>query len=756
MTAAPAFPRALERVTFALALTGFLAVAVSGEVGPLTLAFGLGGMLFSRLRHRLPWTPTERQWNWSTGFVLGLCLGHWRFVHSDLLPPIVFFTTHLQVLRLFSSRTARHVLQVIVIAFAMMLLASVLTTSPLILPLIIVFGFCLLLGLILLTMRREAEAVAPAGPRPGEAPLTDALNGLINGRFFRGMAGITLTLYLLAATFFVVLPRYQGNDWFRGLRTSSGPSGGGTATAGFGQSVSLGSISRIRLDPRIVMRVWPVRTPGDPDPLAGRSHLRLRGQGLGLFDGQNWQAIGFDEPKYLAPYSPLAAFGAEGAGRSRLSLRIDQERGATPVIFGQAMPVSVTLLESFPRNISHNLTGGWSRFDSEGVLQRSITYQTDSALAGEGPHAPMVRPGSPYQPLDLTGAENPELLASRIAATFYDNSRQRDEFTPFLSTELWDDYLPMIRALAAHWTVEAAATDPVAIANAFQRRLHTEYAYTLEPRVVDERFPIAGFLHETREGHCEYFATAFVLLLRSAGIPARLATGYLSPEWNDAGRFYVVRESHAHAWAEVFAPDRGWMTYDPTPPGGLPQQSTLTAWMRMSHWLDAHRHTWYRWVIDLDQNEQTELFGRLGIPFQAWRQALVQSLFDLQALARAGARTGLSLALLAGALGLAAVALVLALRFLPRRQATAWRRGRVRTDVAPYYHQMVRWLTQRGHARAPGVTPLEFARRLGQAHAPLAPVAEVTELYYRERYAAAPLPEGERRRAAALVESLMA
>jgi transglutaminase-like putative cysteine protease len=96
------------------------------------------------------------------------------------------------------------------------------------------------------------------------------------------------------------------------------------------------------------------------------------------------------------------------------------------------------------------------------------------------------------------------------------------------------------------------------------RFFHDEaFVYTLDPPTTGEK-PIETFLFETRKGFCEHYATSFVYLMRAAGIPARVVTGYQGGQWNPVGRFLEIRQTDAHAWAEVWLPDNGWMRVDPT------------------------------------------------------------------------------------------------------------------------------------------------------------------------------------------------
>lgn len=123
--------------------------------------------------------------------------------------------------------------------------------------------------------------------------------------------------------------------------------------------------------------------------------------------------------------------------------------------------------------------------------------------------------------------------------------------------------------LASHWA--AGSETPAAALEAVARHLRAEYKYSLEAERNDRHDPVLDFLFEHREGHCEYFASAFALLARSIGIPARVVTGYRVAEKNPILGHYVVRERNAHAWVEAWLDGRGWVSFDPTPTVELAQ-----------------------------------------------------------------------------------------------------------------------------------------------------------------------------------------
>jgi len=160
-----------------------------------------------------------------------------------------------------------------------------------------------------------------------------------------------------------------------------------------------------------------------------------------------------------------------------------------------------------------------------------------------------------------------------------------------------------------------------------------EFYYTLQPRPLGQK-PMQQFLFDTREGFCEHYASAFTIVMRAAGIPARIVTGYLSSEVNPYGDYLVVRQSDAHAWSEVWLEEEGWVRIDPTARvaperirqglDALPEFSTspvllgdntapARAWLKLSRSWDAMNHAWYQFVLGYDYKKQKELLEKFGL-----------------------------------------------------------------------------------------------------------------------------------------------
>jgi len=291
-----------------------------------------------------------------------------------------------------------------------------------------------------------------------------------------------------------------------------------------------------------------------------------------------------------------------------------------------------------------------------------------------------------------------------------------------------------VQELAAGWR-QSARSDAEVVRAALAHFRTEKFYYTLEPPALEDD-PVDEFLFETRRGFCEHFAAAFVTLMRSAGIPARVVTGYQGGEYNPSGNYLIVRQLDAHAWAEVWLPGQGWARVDPTAAvaperieygtegirrllargavlGGLPSETLrdllalgaleqVRQQLRLS-W-DAANTAWQRWVLGYDRARQRELLAQLGFE-------------DVNPLRLLGA-LALLISLVMGA------------------YVVATRRRAPRPDpVQRAYFDFCRKLAHLGLVRAPQEGALSFAERGAHRHPQLSDaIHAITQFYLRLRY----------------------
>jgi transglutaminase-like putative cysteine protease len=165
---------------------------------------------------------------------------------------------------------------------------------------------------------------------------------------------------------------------------------------------------------------------------------------------------------------------------------------------------------------------------------------------------------------------------------------------------------PRIQQLAAEVMGDGSTE---AQAERLERYLMSEYSYTLELGAEEPDNPVENFLFDTREGHCEYFATSMVLLLRSQGVPARMVSGYLGAELNPLEGYYIVRQSNAHAWVEALIGGQ-WRAFDPTPASGRPQGGSGGLLQLLAQTYDYLLFRWDRYVLTYGFLDQADIFVR--------------------------------------------------------------------------------------------------------------------------------------------------
>ncbi len=210
--------------------------------------------------------------------------------------------------------------------------------------------------------------------------------------------------------------------------------------------------------------------------------------------------------------------------------------------------------------------------------------------------------------------------------------------------QLPDALSARVQTLARSWR-DKADTDRE-VAQMALDYFHSEpFVYTLTPPLLGEN-PLDEFLFSSRRGFCEHYAAAFVMLMRSAGIPARVVTGYQGGEYNPVGDYWLISQSDAHAWAEIWLPDTGWERVDPTLavaperiehaldlgtlPSGAPvrfqtgEDSLFSrGWRRLRYSLDAVNNSWDQWVLSYGPELQREVLIALGFSQPSWQNMIL-------------------------------------------------------------------------------------------------------------------------------------
>jgi transglutaminase-like putative cysteine protease len=272
---------------------------------------------------------------------------------------------------------------------------------------------------------------------------------------------------------------------------------------------------------------------------------------------------------------------------------------------------------------------------------------------------------------------------------------------------------PRVTKLARDWV---GSEGPANAARAIEAHFHRDFRYSLQMPDKRAADPLAEFLFERKRGHCEYFASAMAVMLRTLGIPSRVTTGFYGGVYNSISGWHVLRASDAHSWVEAWIPGRGWVTYDPTPSD--PDAAGPGMFQNAALWMDAAGQFWRDWVLSYDRDHQLVLAARVQSAQKNWtRQGWTTPLW----LRWSGMHAPEGAFWWAvGALVLAGIAMYGRRWFAMLGRWRLFRRARSGRnwhghEAAMLYERMLTTLARRGFTRASSQTPQEFAREIPQS-----------------------------------------
>ena len=298
---------------------------------------------------------------------------------------------------------------------------------------------------------------------------------------------------------------------------------------------------------------------------------------------------------------------------------------------------------------------------------------------------------------------------------------------------------PRVHQLAMTVILHANASNRYDAAKAIESHLQREYPYSFDMKASGPD-PLADFLFNVKTGHCEYFASAMVVMLRTHGIASRVVNGFLPGEYNDAAGAYTVRQSDAHSWVEVYFPEtRAWVTFDPTPSAGRTETVRTGLTAQLQKYGEALELLWFQYVVGYDKQEQRSLASSIH-----------NRVFDYGRIASNMLNTMsryLNGNVLAVAAGVTAFALALLLLLFGQR-IWIWTRARITQSSGDgralsnvkFYERLISLMEQRGVSRDQHLTPLEFANTLRSNE-----VMVITRAYNRVRYGGQKLSPAERK-----------
>jgi transglutaminase-like putative cysteine protease len=380
----------------------------------------------------------------------------------------------------------------------------------------------------------------------------------------------------------------------------------GQATTGLSDRMRMGSMSEVAQDDSIAMRIRFI------DPPPAQREMYFRGPVLSRFDGKEWR------PAYSA-YSPPRSEPLVNGPAIRYEVTLEPLRmTALPLL---DVTTEMTPLEGLRTSRRDDLSWNADRPVTQ-RLRFSATAYTDFK------HGPQTRENSLREYVALPPGFNPRTLAWAV--------------------QLGDD-------------PRYADATPTQLAQAVMNHIRTGgYSYTLaaDPYLggPDGHGAIDEFWLDRKEGFCEHFASAFVVIMRALGIPARVVTGYQGTDLLPEDGYYLVRQSSAHAWAEYWQDGIGWIRADPTgavapdridrsrrlaPPPGLVAGAlggiSPQFWADLRNAWETANNRWNQWVLNYSRGQQLDLMKRLGFSAPSWEDMALLLIVTLSLLSLLGA-----------------------------------------------------------------------------------------------------------------------
>ena len=756
--------RQFKPALYALLLLGFTGFAMAAE-NPLIWVIGVAGVLL------------HLQFTRSGGFrplprlvanLITIAAAGWMVlrIRQAVDVPILAigeFLVLLQLIKLYEQRANRDIAQLLVLSLLLMVAAAI-SKPSLLFGLLLVGYLCLSLYCCLLFhLKVETDhARLTSGPYP--QPVDPAMVRHDQRQLSRSMRRLTafasLAAVFMAVVVFLLFPRGTGAGLVGNVDFK--PS---QAMTGFSDTVSFQSVARIQQNTTPVANVR-ITQDGKPWGAAGQEIL-LRGNAPDFYvsdpaspDRWKWLRGNRDDTDLLAASDDnTQVFSEPDDDQPVFKQEIRLQPTGTDVLFG--MPGLVRLTPG--REMRFRYSPADQVLQSLDPLTQEIRYTVFSTngpipVAGE---AKRVN----YK------LYNPAMVLPRRLRADADALKIDPRIRDFVMQDAvcgTDDNGNLAQQRLD--TDKPSALD-AKIAENIIHYFNEHFAYTLDltdARKLNDTDPLVQFLYDFKKGHCEYFAGAMALMCQSIGMEARMVVGFKCDEFNSVGGYYLVRQSHAHAWCEIVTP-AGWTTFDPTVgrlADGAPQTSAW--WQNVRHFIDYLQFTWGDNVVNYDAESRTSVIQSVD---DGMANAAVQSSDWIARVRRWFNEANfyfISSGLISLLIWMMGVGLVVAVgRFLYEK----WRLRQIArriglTELPPedklrlarqlgFYDELLRSLERQNIARPPNMTPLEFGRSIdflpGKTYDT---VQRLTAIYYQIRYGNAGLSGGLRRRLDRVVESL--
>jgi Ca2+/Na+ antiporter len=698
------FDQFFRLISYAVAVCGLFALTVSGGVGVLVAAVFILVTVLAWFIEDTRWQLSERLGIVLVFLFIPLFYLDWKYQLSGFAAretvaagSLARLILVLAGIKLLQRKSDRDWIFLYLISFFEILLAAGLSISPLFILSLVLYLLAVVCAIVTFEIKKASGKVLEK-----KANKTAKINYLDLDRKTVFRLPVTAVGLLILVTFFAIplffsLPRTGGAGFGKSL---SG------ATTGFSDSIRLGEIARVQQNNEVVMRARI--DEADKDKVR---HIKWRGVALDYFDNYGWRKtrINANEP-FTRTERDFFLVGSAINANNLVTQTVYLEPLDTPILFSLARPVafqgSFQLLTKDPEGSISVTRNGAERFSYK--VYSDVTVPSDERLRADN---------TAYSQQQKRYLQLPSRIDERIGAS------------------------------AAEIIRSANADNRYDKARVIESYLQNNFGYTLDLRAGGDE-PLADFLFNVKEGHCEYFATAMAVMLRTQGIATRVVNGFQTGEYNETADIYVVRQREAHSWVEVYFPqENAWVTFDPTPAAGRFSEENAGGIIgSFNKYLEALETFWIQYVVSYDNQEQKSLMRSMRNNIQDYQMeaATWANLLQLRlnewwrevrgdaGLEKSAWAIGYGILYL---LGLLFGVWLIAWLYRKFKKLKMWEKLRAflrrekEDSIVEFYERMQNVLKRKGFERASHQTPLEFAFALKMPEA-----VKITEKYNRVRF----------------------
>ena len=567
------FEKYLHVFSCVLVALGFSAIAMGGSyvsiacAGLVSISIYFKFHTFIDERLNIPKTFI----NISIVSLLAYSLYDIFFMSRDIVGNAIRFVIVLQLIKLFSAKKSRDWLQMYALSFLQLLASTVISESITFAIPFFIYLFFVTWTLTLFNLKTQVEGLNTNKSSQELQHLLKSRN-VVKRSFFTATAALCSLILLFTFIVFFSIPRVSFKNF---LRRAAKPKD----VAGFSKEVDLGTLGNIQASSEIAFRVELKNRELSKKELA---FTYWRSNSADNFDGKTWRSTRNRFKVMRMNQNNDTVFSTRLAPAPKPDLieyTVYLESLDTPLLFFA----------------DHFVEARWDRSFLERYLRRGVVVRHYTESDSYEMHTnKRYTSDLKYTAKSSFNMPSTQILQQNRNQNYPERIKELYLQTPELSVELTEAFDSLSYP---------ANVSPFMKAFMVQEYLKKKYKYTLAIKDAGQKKPLDNFFLNTKAGHCEYFSTAMIVMLRHYGIPARQVMGFRGGEYNPYGKYISVRQSDAHSWVEVYFPDYGWLRFDPTPgTASFFLSENITKPLRQ--FSDYLKIRWQRYIIDFNLTSQ--------------------------------------------------------------------------------------------------------------------------------------------------------